>query len=96
MLGILIDNIFAMLGGYVCQQTICIPTGINCVFLDDLFLYSYKATTVGFCRKNLKKLTLLINLMFCYIDHFLSLNNLNFGTYVYRFLPIQLEIKDLT
>ena len=40
MLGILIDNIFAMLGGYVCQQTVCIP--INCVFLEDLFLYSYK------------------------------------------------------
>ncbi len=87
MFGILIDNIFAMLGGYVCQHTVCIPTGINCSFFR---------TKQWLLKKTLKELTLLINLMCCYIDNFLLLNNLNFGTYVYRILPIQLEIKDLT
>jgi hypothetical protein len=55
MFGILIDKIFAMLGGYVCQHTVCIPTGINCVFLDDMFLFSYKTVA---SEENLKEANL--------------------------------------
>ena len=40
----LIDNIFAMFGGRVFQQTVGIPMGTNCTpLLADLFLYSYEA-----------------------------------------------------
>ena len=40
----LIDNIFAMFGGRVFQQTIGIHIGTNCApLLTDLFLYSYEA-----------------------------------------------------
>ena len=41
MLEFLIDNIFAMAGGRVFQQTVGIPMGTNCSLLADLFLYSY-------------------------------------------------------
>jgi len=37
-----IDNIFAMFGGRVFQQTVDISMGTNCVpLLADMFLYSY-------------------------------------------------------
>ena len=39
-----IDNIFAMFGGRVFQQTFGKPIGTHCVpLLTDLFLYSYEA-----------------------------------------------------
>jgi hypothetical protein len=38
-----IDNIFAMFGGRVLQQTLGIPTGTNCApLLADFFLYNCK------------------------------------------------------
>jgi hypothetical protein len=41
MLEFLIDNILAMFGRRVFQQTVGIPVGINCdPLLADLFLYS--------------------------------------------------------
>ena len=53
LLEFLIDNIFAMLGGRVFQQTVGIPIGTNgAPLLADLFLYSYKQTSHrGFSRK---------------------------------------------
>jgi hypothetical protein len=43
MLEFLIDNIFAMLGGDVFQQTVGIPMYTNCAhLLDDMFLYLYE------------------------------------------------------
>ena len=53
MLQFLIDNIFAMFGGRVFQQTVGIPIGTNCApLLADLFLYSYEAYFIqGFSRK---------------------------------------------
>jgi hypothetical protein len=44
MFELVIDNIFAMFGGHVFQQTVGIPMGTNCVpLLADLLLYSYEA-----------------------------------------------------
>jgi hypothetical protein len=58
MLEILIDNIFAMFGGRVVQQTGGMPMGTNCAPLPaDLFLYSYEANFIqGLFKKNKKKL----------------------------------------
>ena len=58
MLEFLIDNIFAMFGGRVCQQTVGIPMGANCApLLADLFLYSSEADFIqGLLNKNEKKL----------------------------------------
>ena len=44
MLEFLIDNMFAMFGGRVFQQTVDIPMGTNC--LANLFLYSYEANFI--------------------------------------------------
>jgi len=45
IIGCLIDNIFAMLGGYIFQQTVVIPMVINCVLLlVEFYLYVYEAT----------------------------------------------------
>jgi hypothetical protein len=42
MLGFLVDNIYAVFGDQVFQQSVGIPIGTNCAFLmADLFLYSY-------------------------------------------------------
>jgi hypothetical protein len=44
MLEFFINNIFAMFGGRVFQQTVGIPMGTNCApLLANLFLYSYEA-----------------------------------------------------
>jgi hypothetical protein len=58
MLEFLIDNIFAMFGGRVFQQTVGIHMGTNCApLLTDLFLYSYEADFIqGLLKKNEKKL----------------------------------------
>ena len=94
MLEFFIDNIFAMFGGRVFQQTVGIPMGTNCApLLADLFRYSYKA---DFIQKNEKKLARSFNFTFRYIDHVLSLNNYRFGDFVDRIYPIELEIKDIT
>jgi hypothetical protein len=52
----LIDNIFAMFGGRVFQQSVGIPLGTNCApLLADLFLYSYEADLLqGLLKKNEK------------------------------------------
>jgi hypothetical protein len=54
----LIDNIFAMLGGRVFQQTVGIPMDTNCApLLADLFLYSYETDFIQrLLKKNEKKL----------------------------------------
>jgi hypothetical protein len=98
MLEFLIDNIFAMFGGRVFQQTVGIPMGTNCSpLLVNLFLYSYEADFIqGLLKKNEKKLTLSFKFMFRYIDDVLSLNNSRFGDFVDRIYPIELEIKDTT
>jgi hypothetical protein len=60
MLEILIDNIFAMLGGSVFQQTVAIPKDTNSApLLADLFLYSYEADFIqGLLKKNGGKFTM--------------------------------------
>ena len=60
MLVFLIDNIFAMFGGRVFQQTIGMHMGTNrAPLLADLFLYSYEADFIqGFPKKNQKKLSI--------------------------------------
>ena len=54
MLEFLIDNIFAIYGGRVFQQTIGIPMGTNgAPLLADLFLYSHEADFIQeFLKKN--------------------------------------------
>ena len=58
MLEFLIDNIFAMFGGRVFQQTVSIPMGKNgAPHLADLFLYSYEAEFIqGLLKRNEKNL----------------------------------------
>jgi hypothetical protein len=47
MLGFLIDNIFAIFGNKIFQQTTGIPIGTNCApLLADLFSYSYEAELI--------------------------------------------------
>ena len=98
MLEFLIDNIFAMFGGHVFQQTVGISMGTNCApLLADLFLYSYEADFIrGLLKKNEKKLARSFNFTFRYIDDVLSLNNSRFGDFVDRIYPIELEIQDNT
>ena len=69
MLEFLIDNIFAIFGGRVFQQTVGIPMGKNCApLLVDLFLYSYEANFIqGFLKENEKKLARFFNFTFRYI-----------------------------
>ena len=44
MLEFLVDNIFVVFGGKVCQQIVGIPMGTNCApLLADIFLYLYDA-----------------------------------------------------
>jgi hypothetical protein len=89
MLEFLIDNIFAMFGGRVFQQTVGIPMGTNCVLLADLFLYSYEADFIqGLARS--------FDFTFHYVDDVLSLNNSRLGDFVDCIYPIELEIKDIT
>ena len=66
MLEFLIDNIFAMFGGRVFQQTVGIPMGTNCApLLADFFLYSYEADFIqGLLKKNEKKLARSFNFTF--------------------------------
>ena len=98
MLEFLIDNIFAIFGGRVFQQTVGIPMGTNCApLLVDLFLYSYEANFIqGLLKKNEKKLARFFNFTFRYTDNVLSLNNSKFDDFVDRIYPIELEIKDTT
>jgi hypothetical protein len=58
MLVFLIDNIIAIFGERIFQQTVGIPIGTNCApHLADLFLYSYEADLIqGLLKKNENKL----------------------------------------
>jgi hypothetical protein len=98
MFDILFDNIFAMLGGRIFQQTAGIPLGTNCAsLLADLFLYSYEADFIqGLLKKNEKNLARSFNFTFRYIDDVLLLNNSRFGDFVDRIYPIELAKKDTT
>jgi hypothetical protein len=98
MLEFLVDNIFAIFGGRVFQQTVGIPMGTNCApLLADLFLYSYEADFIrGLLKKNEKKIARSFNFTFRYIDDVLSLYNSRFGDFVDHIYPIELEIKDTT
>jgi hypothetical protein len=93
MLEFLIDNIFALFGGRVFQQTVGIPMGTNCApLLAKLFLYSYEADFIqGLLKKSEKKLARSFNFTFRYIDDVLSLNNSRFGDFVDRIYPIELD-----
>ena len=93
MLEFLIDNIFAMSGERVFQQSAYL--WVQTVLL--LLLYSYEADFIqGLLKKSEKKLTQSSNFTFRYIDDVLSINNYRFGTFVERIFPIVVEIKDVT
>ena len=99
MLVFLIDNILAMSGGRVFQQTAGIHMGKNCApLLADLFLYSYEADFIQgfFKKKNEKTPARSFNFTFRYIDDVLSQINSRFGDFVDRINPTELEIKDIT
>ena len=87
-------SIFARFGGRVFQQTvgtICAP------LLADLFFYSYEADFIqGLLKKNKKKVASSFNFMSRYKDDVFSLNDSNFGGFVDRIYPIELEIKNTT
>ena len=92
MLEFLVDNIFAMFGGRVFQQTAGIPMGSS--LHADLFLYSYEADFIQEFLTQKKKLSRTFNFTFHYIDDVLSLHNSRLGDFVDRMDPIELEIKD--
>ena len=98
MLKFVIDNIFAMFGGRVFQQTVDIPMGTNCAsLLAKLFLYSYEADFMQeLLRKNAKKFSRSFIFTFRYIDDVLSLNNSRFGDFIDRIYLTELEIMDST
>ena len=57
MFKFLIDNIFAMFGGHVFQQTVGIPMGTNCApLLTGLFLYSYEADFIQGISRKMKRM----------------------------------------
>ena len=93
MLKFLIDNIFAMFGGRVFQQTVGIPMGTNCApLLADFFLYSYEVDFIQWpLKENEKKLARSFNFTFRYIDDVLSLNNSRLGDFVDCFYHIKIE-----
>jgi hypothetical protein len=70
MLEFLIDNLFAMFGGRVFQQTVGIPMGTDCIpLLVDLFLYSYETDFIhGLLKITEKKLDRSFIFTFRYID----------------------------
>ena len=72
--------------------------GTNCApLVIDLFLYSYEAGFIQrILKKNEKKLARSFNFTFCYINDVHSQNNSEFGDFVDRIHPIELEIKDTT
>jgi hypothetical protein len=60
-----------------------------------LFLYSYEADFIqGLLKKNQRQLAQSFNFTFHYIDDVRLLTNSNFGDFVDRIFPIELEIKD--
>jgi hypothetical protein len=69
MLEFLIDNIFAVVGGQVFQQSVGIPMGVNCApLLADLFLYSYDAEFIQKLHEKKKSLAVAFHSTFRYID----------------------------
>ena len=93
MLEFLIDNIFAMLGGRVFQQTVA-TYGYKLFkpLLADLLLYSYGTDFIqGLLKKNGKKLAQSFNFTFRDIDNVLSLTNSRFGDFVDRIYPTNLK-----
>jgi hypothetical protein len=96
--GILIDNIYVVVGGQVLKKSVGIPMGTNCArLLADLFLYSYEA---GFIQKlpheKKKSLAVAFNSTFRHIEDVLSNNNSQFHSCVDSIYPNELEIKDTT
>ena len=91
----MIDNIFAMFGGRVFQQTIGIRMCTSCApLLAYMFLCSYWADFIQVLLKNNeKKLARSFNFTFRYIDDVLSLNNSSIGDFVDRIYPIELDRK---
>ena len=93
MLEFLIDNICAMFGGRVFQQTVGIPMDTNCApVLTDLFLYSYETDCIqGLLKINEKKLARSFNFTFRYIDDVLSLNNSSLVIVLIASIPLNLK-----
>jgi hypothetical protein len=93
MLEFLIDNIFAIYGGRVFQQTIGIPMGTNgAPLLADLFLYSHEADFIQrLLKKNERKLARSFKFTFRYIEGVLSLNNYMFDDFIDHIYPTDSE-----
>jgi hypothetical protein len=90
MLEFLIDNIFAMFGGRVFQQTVM---GTNCApLLADLFLYSYEADFIqGLLKKNEKKLVQSFN--FTFAIQMMSFHYIILGLVILLIASIPLSLK---
>ena len=94
MLEFLIDNIFAMFGGRVFQQTYGYKLCSSSRRLVPLFVRGRLHT--GASQEKRQEASRSFNFTFRYIDDVLSLNNSRFGDFVDRIYPIELEIKDTT
>ena len=86
MLEFSIDNIFVHEDAFYFQQTVCIIMGTNCApLLFDLFFHSYEADfVVDLIQRKEHRLARSFNLNFHYNDDVLSLNNPNFGDFIYH------------
>ena len=95
MTKVFIDNIFAMFGTLVCQQTLGIPMDTKCApLLSDLFRYCYLDFKQGLLKKNKKTLVPSLNFSIHYTDDVITLYNFILGDFIDRIYPIELVIKD--
>lgn len=93
----LIENTCVLYGIIPFQQIGGIPLGIKCApHIDDLFRYSFHGDyKLGLMRKCEKKLALSFYFPFhCIDDVTASLNNSEFGDFVYYIYTVERHIKD--
>ena len=72
--------------------------GTNCApLLANIFLYSYEADFIqSLLSTGRKQLASRFSFTYRYIDYVLPINNPEFGKYLGRMYPVELEIKDTT
>ena len=95
MIDFLIDNICIKIGNHLFQQFIGIPTGTSCApLLANLFLYSYEIWFLRSVKKSNKRLAKAFNLIPCYTDNLISINNPMFKQSLEDIYPDELLVSE--
>ena len=82
-------------GNHLFRQPIGIFLGINCVpLLANLFLYSYEVECLRSMKKSNKKLAKAFNLISCYIDDLIGINNPRFKQFLKDIYPEELVVSE--